>query len=108
MGQKKNSKKSSSFTKLVYMVGTAAFVVMLALSAINFARDAKVLKLPVLSKAVSVEKETKSSEPTDYETLKYKKSAPTATPKPKAKPSVKKTEATKPAATPKPSPTPQP
>lgn len=105
MGQKRN-KKNGILSNLIYVAGSAALVVMLAFSTVNFIRDARILRHPVLSGAVTAGKETKDKESADFKTLKYQKPAPTATPKPKA--TEKKSGTAKPTATPKPAPTAEP
>lgn len=100
MSEKKSKGSNSMFNKVVYIAGTLALVFMLVFSAVNFLRDARVLKLPVLSSESAVDKDTKSSEDGGYKTLKYKKPA-TTTPKPQ------KTTAPKKPAVPTPKPAPK-
>lgn len=97
----KNKNTDKGIYKLIFIAGTAALVFMLAFSAVNFIRDARVLRLPVLSNAVSSDKNPKDSEAGDYKTLKYKKPVETGSPKPKETPTPQKTAATTPQPTPK-------
>ena len=98
------SKDRKNISRILYITGSAALIFMLAFSAVNFIRDARVLRLPVLSKAAAVNKDTKSGETGDYNTLKYKKPAVTASPKAKNTPAPQKTADPK-SATPTPEPT---
>lgn len=83
MNRKKGKKNSSFLSKVLYASGTVALIFMLSFSTVNFLKDARVLKSPVLSSAAAADKGTESSESDEYKTIKYQK--PTATPKPKSK-----------------------
>lgn len=98
--KKKNRNKNNGFSKVIYITGTAALIFMLAFSAVNFVRDARVLRLPVLTKTAAADKGEDTGESGDYQTIKYKKPAATATPKPKKNTAPKSTKA--PTPTPKP------
>ena len=108
MAEKKNKSKGKGFNKLIYIAGTAALVFMLGFSTVNFIRDARVLKLPILSKAAASDKAAEGGEVEDYKTLKYKKPAPVSTTKPKKSPAPKKSAAPTPKPTPKVIPSSQP
>ncbi|NJD02009.1 MAG: hypothetical protein FIA99_05300 [Ruminiclostridium sp.] len=97
----KNKNIKKNISKLIYISGTAALIFMLAFSAVNFIRDARVLRLPVLSNAVSSDNDTKNSKDGDYKTLKYKKPVETDSPNSKKTPVPSKTAAPTPQPTPK-------
>ena len=106
MSEKKNKSRNNGFSKILYIAGTVALVFMLSFSAVNFIRDARVLKLPVLSSVAPADKSPQSTEDGGYKTLKYKKPTDAATPKPKKTPTPQKSSAAKP--TPEPTRTPEP
>ncbi len=91
MSEKRNRSKNNGFNQILYIAGTVALFFMLAFSGVNFIRDARVLKLPVLSSVAPANKDPKSTEDGEYKTLKYKKPTEAATPKPKKTPAPKST-----------------
>lgn len=73
-----NKKKKSVAGRLFYTFGTIFFTAVLAVCAMNFARDGRAFQAPLLSTAAgaSDNKDTISTTKTseDYKTIKYNKS----------------------------------